>query len=328
MTHPCSGWVFTLINMKKIIVSILAFFVYTSSQAQHFDLIPLGIYGGEQEDNLSAYLVGAPKDSAFLCLDAGTINTGIRKAIQLKSLYGTEETILHNQIKGYFISHGHLDHLSGLIINSPADSKKNIFAIAPVLQILQNHYFINDTWINFADQGQKPILGKYHYSEMQEGIELPAQNTPFFLTAYELSHVNPYKSSAVLVRHNDHYLLYLGDTGADRVEKTDQLEKLWKNIAPLIKKGQLNTILIEVSFPNNQAENLLFGHLTPNLLLEELNKLKEKTGRNDLKGLNIVVTHRKPTRDNPEIIKTELLNNNLLKVNYIFPEQGKRISLP
>ncbi|WP_293945096.1 MULTISPECIES: MBL fold metallo-hydrolase [unclassified Sphingobacterium] len=314
--------------MKKIIVSILAFFVYTSSQAQHFDLIPLGIYGGEQEDNLSAYLVGAPKDSAFLCLDAGTINTGIRKAIQLKSLYGTEETILHNQIKGYFISHGHLDHLSGLIINSPADSKKNIFAIAPVLQILQNHYFINDTWINFADQGQKPILGKYHYSEMQEGIELPAHNTPFFLTAYELSHVNPYKSSAVLVRHNDHYLLYLGDTGADRVEKTNQLEKLWKNIAPLIKKGQLNTILIEVSFPNNQAENLLFGHLTPNLLLEELNKLKEKTGRNDLKGLNIVVTHRKPTRDNPEIIKTELLNNNLLKVNYIFPEQGKRISLP
>lgn len=328
MTHPCSGWVFALINMKKIIVSILAFFVYTSSQAQHFDLIPLGIYGGEQEDNLSAYLVGAPKDSAFLCLDAGTINTGIRKAIQLKSLYGTEETILHNQIKGYFISHGHLDHLSGLIINSPADSKKNIFAIATVLQILQNHYFINDTWINFADQGQKPILGKYHYSEMQEGIELPAHNTPFFLTAYELSHVNPYKSSAVLVRHNDHYLLYLGDTGADRVEKTDQLEKLWKNIAPLIKKGQLNTILIEVSFPNNQAENLLFGHLTPNLLLEELNKLKEKTGRNDLKGLNIVVTHRKPTRDNPEIIKTELLNNNLLKVNYIFPEQGKRISLP
>ncbi len=314
--------------MKKILLSCVALFVCISSQAQHFDLIPLGIYGGEQEDNLSAYLVGAPKDTAFLCLDAGTINTGIRKAIQLKSLRGTEETILHNQIKGYFISHGHLDHLSGLIINSPADSKKNIFALAPVLQILQNHYFINDTWINFADQGQKPILGKYHYCELQEGIELAAQNTPFFLTAYELSHVNPYKSSAVLVRHHDHYLLYLGDTGADRVEKADRLDNLWKNIAPLIKKGQLNTILIEVSFPNSQAENLLFGHLTPNLLLEELNKLKDKIGQNDLKGLNIVVTHRKPTRDNPEIIKKELLKNNPLKVNYIFPEQGKKISLP
>ncbi|MDR2270006.1 MAG: 3',5'-cyclic-nucleotide phosphodiesterase [Sphingobacterium sp.] len=314
--------------MKKIVLSLLGLFISIASQAQHFDLVPLGIYGGEQEDNLSAYLVGTPKDTAFLCLDAGTINTGIRRAIQLKSLHGSEEAILHNQIKGYFISHGHLDHLSGLIINSPVDSKKNIFAIAPVLQILQNHYFINDTWINFADQGQKPILGKYHYNELQEGIELGAPNTPFFLTAFELSHVNPYKSSAVLLRRQDHYLLYLGDTGADRIEKTDRLDYLWKTIAPLIKKGQLNTILIEVSFPNNQAENLLFGHLTPRLLLEELNKLKEKLGQNDLKDLTIVVTHRKPTRNNPEIIKQELLESNPLKVNYIFPEQGKKISLP
>lgn len=314
--------------MKKIVLSLLGLFISIASQAQHFDLVPLGIYGGEQEDNLSAYLVGTPKDTAFLCLDAGTINTGIRKAIQLKSLHGSEEAVLHNQIKGYFISHGHLDHLSGLIINSPVDSKKNIFAIAPVLQILQNHYFINDTWINFADQGQKPIIGKYHYNELQEGIELGAPNTPFFLTAFELSHVNPYKSSAVLLRRQDHYLLYLGDTGADRIEKTDRLDYLWKTIAPLIKKGQLNTILIEVSFPNNQAENLLFGHLTPRLLLEELNKLKEKLGQNDLKYLTIVVTHRKPTRNNPEIIKQELLESNPLKVNYIFPEQGKKISLP
>ncbi|MCJ7935745.1 MAG: 3',5'-cyclic-nucleotide phosphodiesterase [Chryseobacterium sp.] len=314
--------------MKKIALSLFAICIHITCQAQSFDLIPLGIYGGEQEDNLSAYLVGKPKDTAFICLDAGTVNTGIRRAIELKSLNRSEETVLKNQIKGYFISHGHLDHLAGLIINSPADSKKDIYATAPVLQILQNHYFINDTWINFADQGQKPILGKYHYTELQEGIEIPAQKTPFFLTAYELSHVNPYKSSAVLVRYDGHHLLYLGDTGADRIERSDRLNTLWNDIAPLIKKGQLNTILIEVSFPNSQPENLLFGHLTPNLLLEELNKLKEKTGQKNLEGMHIVVTHRKPTGDNPEIIKRELLKNNPLKVNYIFPEQGKKISLP
>jgi len=313
--------------MKKLALSIFTFLVAMTCQAQHFDLVPLGIYGGEQEDNLSAYLVGTPRDTAFLCLDAGTINTGIRKAIVLKSLNGSVETILHNQIKGYFISHGHLDHLSGLIINSPADSKKNIFAIDPVLQILQNHYFITDTWINFGDQGQKPILGKYHYNSLQEGLEMQVPNTALSLTAYELSHVNPYKSSAALVRHDNHYLLYLGDTGADRVEKSDQLNKLWNKITTLIKNKQLNSILIEVSFPNNQPENLLFGHLTPNLLLEELVKLKEKTGLKNLEGLSIVVTHRKPTGNNPEIIKNELLNNNPLKINYVFPEQGKKISL-
>ncbi|AZA83287.1 3',5'-cyclic-nucleotide phosphodiesterase [Chryseobacterium lactis] len=313
--------------MKKLAVSLFALIVHTVCQAQSFDIIPLGIYGGEQEDNLSAYLVGAPKGNEYLCLDAGTINTGIRKAIQLKSLNGSEETVLKDQIKGYFVSHGHLDHVSGLIINSPADSKKNIFGIAPVLQILQNHYFINDTWINFADQGQKPILGKYHYNELQEGVEIPAPQTPFFITGYELSHVNPYKSSALLVRNNENYLLYLGDTGADRIEKSDRLNILWNNIAPLIQKKQLTTILIEVSFPNSQPEKSLFGHLTPNLLLEELENLKEKTGQKNLEGLQIVITHRKPTGDNPEIIKKELLKNNPLKVNYIFPEQGKKISL-
>ncbi len=314
--------------MKKAAFSLLTLIVHMACQAQNFDVIPLGIYGGEQEDNLSAYLVGATKDNTFLCLDAGTVNTGIRKAIEQKSLTGPEETVLKNQIKGYFISHGHLDHLAGLIINSPADAKKDIFAIPSVVQILQNHYFITDTWINFADQGQKPILGKYHYNELQDGVEIPTQKTSFFLTGYELSHVNPYKSSAALVRNNNHYLLYLGDTGADRIEKSDRMDNLWKNVAPLIQKKQLSTILIEVSFPNSQPEHLLFGHLTPNLLIEELEKLKEKTGRKDLEGLNIVVTHRKPTGNNPEIIKQELLKNNPLKVKYIFPEQGKRINLP
>lgn len=69
--------------MKKTAVSLLALLLNIVCQAQNFDVIPLGIYGGEQEDNLSAYLVGAPKDNSFLCLDAGTVNAGIRKAIQL-----------------------------------------------------------------------------------------------------------------------------------------------------------------------------------------------------------------------------------------------------
>jgi cAMP phosphodiesterase len=41
---------------------------------------------------------------------------------------------LKDYIKAYFVSHGHLDRL-GLIINSPADSKKNIYVIPFVKNI-------------------------------------------------------------------------------------------------------------------------------------------------------------------------------------------------
>jgi hypothetical protein len=43
--------------MKRTALSLFAFFLQMTCQAQNFDLIPLGIYGGEKEDNLSAYLV-------------------------------------------------------------------------------------------------------------------------------------------------------------------------------------------------------------------------------------------------------------------------------
>lgn len=103
MPYPTvKGRFLALDHMKKTAFSLLAFLMHMACQAQNFDLIPLGIYGGEQEDNLSAYLMGAPKDSTFLSLDAGTINTGIRKAIQLKSLNGPEETVLKKPNKRIF----------------------------------------------------------------------------------------------------------------------------------------------------------------------------------------------------------------------------------
>ena len=71
------------------------------------------------------------------------------------------------------------------------------------------------------------------------------------------------------------HVLYLGDTGPDSVEKSNDLSELWQAIAPLIKKKQLRGIFIEVSFPNEQPDSSLFGHLTPNHLMKELHKLEE-----------------------------------------------------
>lgn len=312
--------------MKKILLSLL-FLQSVSSFAQKMEIIPLGVYGGGDESNLSSYLIGVENSASYLCLDAGTLRSGINKSIQEGTFTVDMTTVLREYIKGYFVSHGHLDHVSGLIINSPEDQNKIIYGLPFVIDVLKNNYFTNAAWTNFANEGDTPMLGKYHYQHLKPKEAFNIENTTLSAEVLELSHVNPQKSSALLVRNNDEYILYFGDTGADRVEKTNHLNEVWDYIAPLVQNGNLKTILIEVSFPNSQPEDKLFGHLTPNLLMEELGKLGEKTGTDKLQNLNIVITHLKPDGDQIALIKQQLQANNPYQVNLLFPQQGKKLKL-
>lgn len=313
--------------MKKYFLKIcLAVPIITS--AQNLEIVPLGVYGGSDESNLSSYLIAEEKTSNYLALDAGTIYSGINKAIEKGTFTNTTiENVLKDNIKGYFISHGHLDHLSGMLINSPEDSSKPIYASKETIDVLKNKYFTNAAWINFTNEGESPILNKYQYVYTEIGNAFPILNTHLTGTVYELSHVKPLKSSAILVENNTRAVLYFGDTGADRIEKSDKLKKIWNLMAPKIKSGKLKTFLIEVSFPNSQPEELLFGHLTPNLLNEEMKKLAQLVGKKNMKKLTIIVTHIKPKGNHEQIIKEQLVNNNPYSINYIFPKQGERIIL-
>lgn len=295
--------------------------------AQNFKIIPLGVLGGSHEDNLSAYMVAPSGQNKYVCLDAGTLNTGIQKAINYNIFKVDAEKILRDSIKGYLISHGHLDHLAGLILNSPDDSPKPIYAMSYVIDVFKKHYFSWESWANFADQGEKPALSKYHYVALEKGKEIALENTQMFVTAFPLSHGNPYESAAFLIRSKESYLLYLGDTGADRIEQSQKLDSLWKAIAPLIKNHQLKAIMIEVSFPNSQPEKQLFGHLTANLWVEEMQHLSKYTGAAALRNLNMVITHIKPSGNHIEEIKWEVKANNPFGLNIIFPKQGKQLDL-
>lgn len=296
-------------------------------QKPAFQVVPLGIKGGIDEKNLSAYLVAPTNTNDFISLDAGTINAGIEKAIENKVFKVPTSEVLRKYIKGYFISHAHLDHVSGLIINSPADSSKTVYSTEKCMEMMENHYFNDQTWANFGDKGPGTPLKKYHFQTLNIGEETPITNTTMTAKAFPLSHVNPFESTAFLIKNGDSYVLYLGDTGPDSVEKSDKLKSLWTAVAPLVKSKQLKGIFIEVSFPNEQPDKFLFGHLTPNYLMKELHVLEELSGKDTLKGFNIIVTHLKPPTKNIIKLKEQLKNQNDLGLKIIYPEQGKRFEL-
>ncbi|MHA4807093.1 MBL fold metallo-hydrolase [Flavitalea flava] len=313
--------------------SLLFLLLYTTIAARSqqtektaaFTVVPLGVKGGLDESNLSAYMV-APEGSAdFICLDAGTLYAGIRKAVNSGIFQTSVSEVLQNNIKAYFISHPHLDHVAGLILNSPDDKAKTIYGLPSCLDVLKDKYFTWESWANFGDAGEKPFLHKYHYAPLTPGLETAIDHTALMVTAFPLSHGNPYQSTAFLVSSAGVSLLYLGDTGADSIEHSDKLGLLWKAISPLIKGGTLKAIFIEVSFPDSQPDKLLFGHLTPRLLLKEMTGLGGLTGMSLLRGLPVVITHRKPSGDQETIIRNELEKENTLGLRLVYPEQGKAL---
>ncbi|MBO9583165.1 MAG: 3',5'-cyclic-nucleotide phosphodiesterase [Flavobacterium sp.] len=301
--------------------------IFSQKAKTSFSVVPLGVMGGIDEKNLSAYLIAPSNTTDYICLDAGTVNAGIEKAIEKKTFKVSTSEVLRKYIKGYLISHAHLDHVSGLIINSPADSSKTVYATNKCMEMMENHYFNDQTWANFGDAGPGFHIKKYHFQTLDLAKETLLTNARMTVKAFPLSHVNPFESTAFLIKNDTDYALYLGDTGPDEVEKSTNLRDLWTAIAPLVKEGQLKGIFIEVSFPNEQPDKFLFGHLTPNYLMKELHVLEDLSGKGSLKNFKIIITHLKPPAKNIAKIKEQLKKQNDLGVQIIYPEQGKKFEM-
>jgi len=340
------------INIPTLLFT--AFLLYSNSlwAGAGFELTVLGDRGGIKDGNLTAFLVRAQQDDNYLVLDAGTLVNGIEAAdrkgafanivIPKENEYGVVGYILRDRIKGYLISHSHLDHVSGLVIASPQDSKKNIYALANVNKALSETYFNWVAWPNFADQGKGFKIGQYHYVDLPIGQSQVINDTSLKVTAFPVNHT--VETGAFVIENQGDIVVFFGDTGPDfdgtstgaskdtSKESSANLAKIWNYLAPKVKSNKLKGLIIEVSFPNETPDESLFGHMTPKWLFNELSKLEQKSGgKGSLNELKVVIQHIKYSLkkgvDIRETIKSQLNELNDLGVEIIISNQGEQIQL-
>lgn len=305
-----------------------------------FDLVVLGARGGIEDGNLSSYLIHPEGDPRAVTCDAGTLVNGIRVALD-KGAFGKVTApkgstlspvgqVLRGDIKGYLISHAHLDHVSGLIIASPDDAPKPIYALASVNAELGRSYFRPGPWSNFTDRGAEPRLGKYHVVDLAPGAATALADTAMQVTAFPLAHAGLDSTAFLIERSGGQGLLCFGDTGPDAVEKSDRLARLWDAVAERVRQRRLRAMVIETSFASDRPDDKLFGHLTPKWLLAELHALERRVGKGGLKGMTIVIGHVKFALDRvqPQArIRSELEAGNDLGVRFVMAEQGLHLRL-
>ena len=304
--------------------------------ADGFDVVALGALGGIQDGNLSAWLIHPHDDTRAVTCDAGSIVNGLRVAdekgafakLQVPAGTGLSRVgyMLTDRIKGYLVSHAHLDHVAGLVISSPDDSKKPIYALVSVNAALVDTYFNWQAWPNFTDRGKAPQLKKYTLEDLKPATSTPLKDTAMAVTAFPLSH-GGVESTSFLIESGTDALLCFGDTGPDSVEKSSRLADIWTAVAPRVRQRQLKAIVIESSYTSDRPDNLLFGHLTPKWILQGLRDLDRAAGGNALKDLPVVISHIKfaLTEEQPQKkMLHELQAGNDLGVKFILPTQGER----
>ncbi|KAI0887127.1 cAMP phosphodiesterases class-II-domain-containing protein [Annulohypoxylon maeteangense] len=338
-----------------------------------------GSGGGPQEHNVTALLIRSVRSGwnrgSTIALDAGVHLSAITRILedtQPKGL-GTQIPLPHvlesgpfagleiqtdcaatnaacvtrHLIDTYLITHPHLDHICGFVINTaglPVTRPKRIAGLPSTISAFKTHIFNNVIWPNLSDEnngaglvtytrlveGGSPALGEgagKGYLEISDDLSVKVFSishghcierhthrgstsssrfgsvdissmasprgvqgsnaasgpSPLLRSSgvgrssviQESESVCVYDSSAYFIRDSvsGREVLMFGDVEPDSISLSPRNLGVWQEAAPRIANGSLAAIFIECSYDDSQTDDLLFGHLTPRYIIEEMKVL-------------------------------------------------------
>lgn len=247
-----------------------------------YNVICNGEYGGGDYTNLSSYTLewGDKK----ILLDAGTIpNDGKYDLV--------------------FLSHSHIDHSKDFLLN--LDRFKGI----PVISDLTDQDFKDLKLNNQSKIISPPDPKKGGVVKNLPGFDDKWKFELFPLDHHEYcgpkEHTKP--SFALSITYNKETVIYFGDCTTINEDKN----KYFQNINNSLDNKDVKLVFIECAFPNGTPDNLLYGHMRPDLLASAFSKYD-----NIFTGADKIITHRKPDIS----IDNEKMLFSTKKSNKIFDE--------
>ncbi|KAK0483282.1 cAMP phosphodiesterases class-II-domain-containing protein [Armillaria novae-zelandiae] len=262
-----------------------------------FDMVVVGCGGGPDETNLSAYLF-KPYDSRWedgiIALEAGSGQGALSHILEeTPALFNSERdqgpysvAKIYSYVRCFLITHAHLDHVNSLVISAGSLSgpRKQVYATHQTLLGLEG-IFNGSIWPNLASWKEDDDENKLLYKDLPLDLPSGTYHTIFpsvsvrtFLLNHGLNESKGvYQSSAFFIRHDtsEKEFLFFGDVEPDSIAKKARNKQVWKEAALKIPEV-LSTIFIECSWEKGRPDNLLFGHLSPEHLVDELESLAKE----------------------------------------------------
>ncbi|EJF62453.1 cyclic-AMP phosphodiesterase [Dichomitus squalens LYAD-421 SS1] len=260
-----------------------------------FDIVVVGCGGGPNESNLSFYLLKAGDakwQDGIVALEGGSGFGALTRLLDAHpDLFASESSNesasdvslttavdVYNRIRCYLVTHAHLDHVNGMVLSAGCGTgpAKLVYGTKETLQGIST-IFSGEVWPKLAswadakEPGSCLLLSPLPLETVYAPVARDISVRLMPISHGQRSPGHTYPCSAYFVRHDpsSREFLFFGDVEPDSVSLEPQNREIWRVAAPKVP-DMLSAIFIECSYPSGRPDELLYGHLSPEHLMQEL----------------------------------------------------------